>query len=685
MAVYHAKKFTSLGGNIVLFNRKKALAVCMSAALVLQVGSFIKPTMSVSATTVNQFQVSPGVKYKENSEVINSNTQSIKVLEVNVNDPFTRLDLSIPNPINTISTTSTQAKLRHSSTNRVVGAINASFYDTATRYPMYLISQNNRLINTGFIASGFDQYVNKPVAFGLNAQGQALIDYFTLQTTGSYMGVPFAISSMNKVRGNDNLILYTPEFSNGYTNTNQYGYEVVFTGASKNRDIQFGDVIKGTVSEIRTHGTTGNSKIPEDGFVLSAHGTSMATLKPMKVGDQVQVTINIDDKWKNSKYMLASGPMLVNNGKVELGMDPNSSRARERAPRTAVAIDATGSRVFLVTVDGRQAGYSKGMNLTEFAQYLVKLGAYKALNLDGGGSTTMLARKHGNESATLINRPSDGRERAVSTTLQAISTAPLGEPTHLDAKLSTTGDIVVGSSVTVNIQSLVDQYYNPMANDLSQLKISTNMGEVTGNTVKVTKLGKGVITATYGNASETISVNVVKEPSAFTDVPATSEYYSPIKFLTDQKIINGYADGTFRPSTTLKRVDAAILLARALKLDTKNVPNVAFSDVSKDYRFYNEIAAVAGAKIMNGKTETTFDPNAPLTRAEMAVILQRGFKLVGTASVAFTDVPKESFAYDSISVLVANKVTEGFEDGTFRPGGTVNRLQYALFLYRILK
>ena len=44
------------------------------------------------------------------------------------------------------------------------------------------------------------------------------------------------------------------------------------------------------------------------------------------------------------------------------------------------------------------------MNLTEFAQYLVKLGAYKALNLDGGGSTTMLARKYGNDMASLINR-----------------------------------------------------------------------------------------------------------------------------------------------------------------------------------------------------------------------------------------------------------------------------------------
>ncbi|MFP3339096.1 phosphodiester glycosidase family protein, partial [Micrococcus sp. SIMBA_131] len=89
-------------------------------------------------------------------------------------------------------------------------------------------------------------------------------------------------------------------------------------------------------------------------------------------------------------------------------------------------MDSTGNRVFFVTVDGRQPGYSTGMNLKEFANYLVGLGANYALNLDGGGSTTMVTRKVGDELASLTNSPSDGFERSVSAILQAVSTAPQG-------------------------------------------------------------------------------------------------------------------------------------------------------------------------------------------------------------------------------------------------------------------
>lgn len=666
-----------------MLKKKKLISVCLSFALAVQAGSFLAPGMAASAAEAEQFQVSPGVKYKENREVINSYNQSIKFLEVNMADPYTKLDLSIPLPLNTISTVSAQAKLNHREGNRVVGAVYGSFFDMSTKLPMYLISYRNKVMNTGIIATGSDQYVNKPVAFGINSQGKPQIESFNLSMSAVHNNRTVNITSMNKIRNYDDLILFTPEYTNGYTNTNQYGMEVVFSNASKNRDLEFGDVITGTVSQIRAHGDITNTKIPEDGFVLSAHGTSLPALKEMKPGDTVEIAINIDDKWKNSEYMLASGPLLVNNGKVDLGMDPNSTRARERAPRTAVAIDKTMSKVFLVTVDGRLAE-SKGMNLTEFAQYLVKLGAYKALNLDGGGSTAIIARKNGNDLATLMNKPSDGRERAVSTSLQAISTAPLSEPKFLNAALSASGEIVKGSSLAVNITSVLDQFYNPLPKDPSKLKLSSTIGEVSGNIVKATTAGTGVITASYGNAVKQIPITVVEELAKFSDVGYSSPYFDSVAFLTDGRIINGYNDGTFRPGASLTRLDAALLIARALKLDTANAPYAGFADVPKEYRYAKEISAVAAAGVIKGKEGNLFDPNANLTRAEMAVILQRAFKLTGNAPIRFSDMPPSSFAYEAVGSLIANKVTEGFKDNTFRPGDTVNRGQYALFLYRIL-
>jgi hypothetical protein len=64
-------------------------------------------------------------------------------------------------------------------------------------------------------------------------------------------------------------------------------------------------------------------------------------------------------------------------------------------PRTAVAVGDEGKRLWLIVVDGRQDGYSEGMNLNELATLAVQLGATEALNLDGGGSTTLVVSKNG--------------------------------------------------------------------------------------------------------------------------------------------------------------------------------------------------------------------------------------------------------------------------------------------------
>lgn len=634
-----------------------------------------------SAATYEEYPVSSGVKYKENREVINGYDQSIKVLEVNLQDQYTKLDLSVLK-IGTLSGTTAQAKYVHTDENRVVGAVNGSFFDTKTRLPMYLIAQNDTLINSGIIASTRDQYVNEPIAFGINASKKAQIDYYDLDLTATHNGTNVEITSINKVRTENNLILYTPEYMDGYTNSNQYGMEVIFTGATKNKDLKFGDKITGTVSEIRPYNTVTNIKIPADGFVLSAHGTeNLQFVNEMKVGDQVEVSINIDDKWKGAQYILASGPRLVDNGNVSLSIDPNSQRALERAPRTAIAVDRTLTKVFMVTVDGRAEGYSKGMNLTEFAQYLVKLGAYKAINLDGGGSTTMMARRYGNDMASLINKPSDGWERAVHTSLQAVSTAPTGTASMFDVGLSSS-TVTVGDSITVSLKYVLDQFYNPIANDPSKLKLSSLLGTFDGATLKTTTPGEGVIVATYGNLTKEIPIKVTNEKSPFSDVQSTNKYYPQIKYLYDHEIIAGYPDGTYRPASTLKRLDAALLLVRALKLDTTTVQDIDFLDVPKEYRFYKEIAAIANAGIINGKESgTVFDPNSPLTRAEMAAILQRAFMLQASGEMPFTDVPKESFAYNDILSLYANGITKGYGI-EYRPNGTVDRVQYALFLHR---
>lgn len=469
-----------------------------------------------SAAQKEQFKVSNGVNYEYHQETISSNSQAIHYMTVDLNDPHTTVDVSIPSPLNKLRPTTEQAKQYSALGQQVVGAVNGSFYWSGDQYgmPMYLIAYRDRLMNAGIISSASDQYVNKPYAFGIDQNGQGKIDTYDLELDFSHRGIHYPITSTDKARTSDNLILYTPLFPHKTTKTNELGIELVISNVEGGTALNFGETVTGTVTKVRTRGDKTESTIPTDGFVLSAHGEAMQIVKDIGVGEEISISANIDDKWKGSSFMLTSGPHLVMDGKVNLGMDETSERVRERAPRTAIAIDKTGQKVFMVTVDGRQPGYSQGMSLKEFAEYLVTIGADRALNLDGGGSTTMATRKPGDFNVSLFNRPSDpnNRERSVSTSLLAVSTAPVGVPTSIHAQLGKPGVYLKGTKGSVVVNHIMDNYYNPVTVNPTNLALSSPQGLITATGLNFTanKAGAGSIAVTTGNATTSIPFEVVE-------------------------------------------------------------------------------------------------------------------------------------------------------------------------------
>ncbi|HRK30540.1 MAG TPA: phosphodiester glycosidase family protein [Tepidisphaeraceae bacterium] len=88
-----------------------------------------------------------------------------------------------------------------------------------------------------------------------------------------------------------------------------------------------------------------------------------------------------------------------------------------RHPRTAVGVNADGTRLTVLTVDGRQPGKATGMTGEELLAELQKRGVVNAINLDGGGSTTLVERDPGSGELKVLNNPSGGRERAVANVL----------------------------------------------------------------------------------------------------------------------------------------------------------------------------------------------------------------------------------------------------------------------------
>lgn len=115
---------------------------------------------------------------------------------------------------------------------------------------------------------------------------------------------------------------------------------------------------------------------------------------------------------------VGGGTVLVWDGKIAYTGNDTSVE-----PRTMVGVTADG-KVVLALLDGRQAPFSYGGGMNDIAEMMLSLGCDRAINLDGGGSSGYAARQEGETEVTVVNRPSDGYERAVSSSLMIVSTTP---------------------------------------------------------------------------------------------------------------------------------------------------------------------------------------------------------------------------------------------------------------------
>lgn len=164
---------------------------------------------------------------------------------------------------------------------------------------------------------------------------------------------------------------------------------------------------------------SGRIMIPEDGYVLTVNRADAHLLKDhLRVGEPATVTFALAPGLELISA-LGGGPRLVKDGQpfIPFGWEWFTQYLfSRRAPRTAVGIRPNGKLIF-VTVDGRSRR-NTGMTLTELANLMVRLGAWEAMNLDGGGSATMVV------GGRIVNEPSDGRERLIGSALLVLRTEP---------------------------------------------------------------------------------------------------------------------------------------------------------------------------------------------------------------------------------------------------------------------
>lgn len=153
----------------------------------------------------------------------------------------------------------------------------------------------------------------------------------------------------------------------------------------------------------------GNTDLRPDIMVLSIGPGLVEGLPALTEGATMSLSLKMSPDLTGVRTALGGGPILLREGKAS-----NWEHRPERHPRTAIGWNR--ASVFLVVVDGRQEGLSMGMNYTELSALMRRLGCTDAMNLDGGGSSTLWL------GGRVMNSPSDGRERDVANSLILVST-----------------------------------------------------------------------------------------------------------------------------------------------------------------------------------------------------------------------------------------------------------------------
>ena len=301
----------------------------------------------------------------------------------------------------------------------VLAAVNADFFELKLGE-----NENNQVINGEWwkglkvTDSPYDTYDNVHIQFGVDADQHVLMDRFILDGKFWARGAMTPIVTVNAIPSG------TVEGTTLFTS--RYGARTPLDTARKSTEAAVliagrrGDTLlyvrRGAIS------AANGSAIPENGAVLSAYGARAEAVKVLAEGDTVKVLLATVPRIKHGatpSTLIGGWPRILQNGmnvaSEAATIEGTVSRnAEARHPRSAIGFSRDSSRVYLLTVDGRSEN-SGGATLIELAGLLRKLGAWDAMNFDGGGSTTMVV------GGKVVNVPSDAEgERAIGNALMVV-------------------------------------------------------------------------------------------------------------------------------------------------------------------------------------------------------------------------------------------------------------------------
>ena len=445
--------------------------------------------------------IAPGLTYEKSRRMYASGWMDVYVLTIDAAEED--LSFDVIESVDNYGAKATVEKLAKD--NGVVAAVNGDFFGSGT-----LKSSMGQVAGDGDMIAAQNYYngsSNAYAGFFIDKYGTPFIDY--VKSTMGFYGS----GSVNMEMGAKNKVtdFSKPVYFDRRAITSTATLDAYFKNLTKIV------VTDGVISYISSPGETVN--VPENGYIIvMSNATRQAQISKFSVGMGVSFTESEKFVFREGKQIsdiavgISGGGELLRNGEVV----NNGMIIGENAynPRTMLGVNQDKSKIYIVCIDGRKNG--KGATHAEAAAIMKEYGAYDAIHLDGGGSTTMVVKEKGESTPSVVNVPSEGPQRAVANGVGIKVTGEAGVPAWVEPYVADTDENIMFKDFESKIYvNLYDGQLNGMSADVSKFVFSSDIpGTWNENAFTPSQTGTGTITVSYGDITGTMEVTVLKGAAA---------------------------------------------------------------------------------------------------------------------------------------------------------------------------
>jgi trimeric autotransporter adhesin len=427
------------------------------------------------------------------------NGAAVSVIAADLTNPYVKLDVMTGQAG---QFPKRETVLNMSKQTGAIAGINADFFDPGNSNSSPFGPQ----VSNGTFMGSTMPGLTGMYAFGITKDNQPVIDLFSFKGEAlAANGQKYSFSVINKTPGKYAMAMYTGAWGSKTRGSNE---------TTPPTEVLVAD---GIVQQISI-GAPIDGLPPQNGYILrtTGAGTDFVTAN-VRVGEPLVATYTLSPASPgllNAAYTQDSFKMLIGGHTILVDQGVPAAFSRDVSSiggtrsRSAVGFSQDAKTVYLVGVE--RSNGAGGVKLGDLQKILVQLGVWKAVNLDGGGSTTVVSRPLGDFQAELVNKPEDGSMRKVVNGIGVYSTAPMGE---LQGLMIGGAELLWKGETTKFLLKAYDTHYNPLdpftlaATPVWSVTEGNAIASPTGE-VTATAAGKATIAVAAGAVQQSKGIEI---------------------------------------------------------------------------------------------------------------------------------------------------------------------------------